>query len=344
MEMKTFSIFKEIKRYFLMGMITVLVVSCGKGVDAPDVSHISVDVNIKPFYQDLFALDVAELPSQFPQLEDKYGSFIDAYSQKVIQIGDPKDPKYLEYLKSFLEYDANKDVLEKCNAVFKDTQHLQEELSQAFRYLKYYFPEQKIPDIYLHISGFNQSIVADSAWLSISVEKYLGSDCEFYEWLSTPVYLRHKMTPEKIVPDVIKAIALTDFPGKMQNEDVISRMIHEGKLLYFIKSMMPDIQDSLLFDYNEMQLTWCQNSEAGLWAGMVERKHLYNSERMVIQKYVGDGPFSYYFGQESPGRAAVFLGYHIVEAYMKEHPELTLFQLMHEMDAHKILRLSRYRP
>jgi len=235
-------------------------------------------------------------------------------------------------------------VLEKCNEVFKDTEQLNEELSQAFRYLKYYFPEHNIPDIYLHISGFNQSIVVDSAWLSISVEKYLGADCEFYEWLSTPVYLRHKMIPEKIVPDVMKAIAMTDFPGKKQNEDVISHMIHEGKLLYFIKSMIPDIQDSLLFDYNEKQLDWCQNSEAGLWAGMVERKHLYNSERMVIQKYVGDGPFSYYFGQESPGRAAVFLGYRIVEAYMKEHPELTVFQLMHETDGHKILRLSRYRP
>ena len=342
--MKNSSFFILTKKYFVVVVIAILLVSCNKGADTPDVSHISVDVKVKPFYQDLFALNVDELSAQFPPLEEKYGSFIDAYSQKIIRIGDPKDPKYFEYLKSFLEYDANRDVLEKCNAVFKDTEQLDDDLSQAFRYLKYYFPEQNIPDVYLHISGFNQSVVVDSAWLSISVEKYLGADCEFYEWLSIPVYLRNKMTPGKIVPDVMKAIVLTSFPGKKQNEDVISHMIQEGKLLYFIKSMIPNLPDSLLFDYNEKQLEWCQNSEAGLWAGMVERKHLYNSERMVIQKYVGDGPFSYYFGQESPGRAGVFLGYHIVESYMKEHPELTLFQLMHETDAHKILRLSRYRP
>lgn len=342
--MKTFPFLILTKSWFFVAVITTLLAACSKGVDAPDVSHISVDVEVKPFYQDLFALNVDELSSQFPQLEDKYGNFIDAYSQKIIRIGNPKDPKYLEYLKSFLEYDANADVLEKCNAVFKDTEQLEDELSQAFRYLKYYFPQQTVPDIYLHISGFNQSIVVDSTWLSISVEKYLGTDCEFYEWLSTPVYLRNKMTPEKIVPDVMKAIAITNFPGNMKNEDVISHMIQEGKLVYFMKSMMPYVNDSLLFDFSEAQLDWSRQAEAGLWAGMVERKHLYNSERMVIQKYVGDGPFSYYFGQESPGRAAVYIGYHIVKTYMKEHPELSLFQLMHEMDAHKILRLSRYRP
>ena len=79
---------------------------CNKGVDVPDVSHISVDIEVKPFYQDLFALNVNELPVQFPSIEEKYGRFMDAYSQKIIGIGDPKDPKYLDYLKSFLEYDA----------------------------------------------------------------------------------------------------------------------------------------------------------------------------------------------------------------------------------------------
>jgi len=342
--MKFISLIMLARQCFLFAVIVTLLASCDTGANPPDVSHISVDIKVKPFYQDLFALNVDDLSSQFPRIEEKYGRFIDAYSQKIIRIGDPNDPKYLEYLKSFLEYDANKEVLVRCDEVFKDREPLEQELSQAFRYLKHYFPEKNIPDVYLHISGFNQSVVVDSSWLSISVEKYLGADCEFYEWLSTPVYLRNKMTPQKIVPDVMKAIAMTNFPDRTNNEDVISHMIQEGKLIYFMKAMMPLVHDSLLFDFSDSQLVWCQKSEAGLWAGMVERKHLYNSERMVIQKYVGDGPFSYYFGQESPGRAAIYLGYHIVEAYMKEHPELTLFQLMHEMDAHKVLRLSRYRP
>ena len=85
--MKTFSIFKVTKRCFLIGIITVLLVSCGKGVDVPDVSHISADVKVKPFYQDLFALNVDELSSQFPQLEDKYGKLpndIVAYMNKTL--------------------------------------------------------------------------------------------------------------------------------------------------------------------------------------------------------------------------------------------------------------------
>lgn len=336
----------KINKIVSLLLIGLLVISCNKGVDAPDVSHIKVDIKVQPFYKDLFELDVNQLPEQFPALRNKYGPFVEAYSQRIINIGSPDAERYYDYLKSFLEYDANKDVLKKCEEVFGNTQALNEELSQAFRYLKYYFPNHSIPDIYLHISGFNQSIAIDSTWLSISIENYFGADCKFYEWLSppVPVYLRGKMIPEKVVPDVMKALAMTEYPSEMQHDDVISRMIEEGKLLYFVRHMLPAMDDSLLFDFSQEQLNWCQKYESDLWAGMVERKHLYNSERMIIQKYVGDSPFTYYYGQDSPGRAAVFLGYKIIEAFMDEQSDLTLFQLMNEKDAHKILRLSRYRP
>ena len=95
--------------------------------------------------------------------------------------------------------------------------------------------------------------------------------------------------------------------------------------------MMPELNDTLLFDYSAAQLKWCNKYESDLWAGLVERKDLFNTERMLIQKYVGDSPFTYYFGQESPGRVAVFLAYRMIR--------ITSYNVCYT----KLLRFRRYR-
>ncbi|MBS2211351.1 gliding motility protein GldB [Carboxylicivirga mesophila] len=327
-----------------LSVITLLTTGCNLTSKGPDVSHIDVNVEPQLFFIDLFEMNEDELPEAIDAISKKYGSYLDAYSQQIIKIGSPSNPEYPDFIKSFLDYEDNRDVYEACKKQFGKTNKLSSDLTKAFKHYKYYFPDATIPQVYFHTSYFNQSIAMDSTWISVSVEKYLGADCQFYEWLSIPFYLRRKMVPEKIVPDIMKAMALGNFSLQMKNEDVLSRMIAQGKLNYFVKQMMPSIQDTLLFDYSKKQIKWCYRHEGDIWASMVEQKHLYNTERMVIQKYVGDSPFTYYFGQDSPGKAAVFIAYRIIDAYMKNHPETNLNDLLNNTDAHQILRESRYRP
>lgn len=332
-------------KFFLFSSIFLsILVSCNSGIKAPDVSHVEVNMDAQMFFIDLFEGGSDNIDEKVTMLNEKYGSYFEAYSQKVINIGSPYASDFPERLKAFLDYEANQDVYSKCQQEYSKVDDLMEEMKQAYRYYKYYFPNQIIPEVYFHISGFNQSIALDSAWISISVEKYLGEDCEFYEWLAIPQYLRKRMVREKVVPDVIKAMAMTSFPAGMKNNDVVSSMVEKGKVLYFVHHMVPKIKKHLLFDLSQDELNWCNKYESDIWSSMVERKDLFNTDRMVIQKYTGDSPFTYYFGQDSPGRAAVFLGYQIVSAYMDNNPELTLGDLMLEQDGHKIFQASRYRP
>jgi hypothetical protein len=293
---------------------------------------------------DLFADSTLSIDIKTKQLKDKYGLYLEAYSQRVINIGSVEDQNYHQNLKAFINYEANQDVFAKCKEEYGIVDDIMDDMTQAFRFYKYYFPDAINPEIYFHISGFNQSIALDSAWVSVSVEKYLGEDCEFYEWLSIPNYLRKRMVKAKIVPDVMKAIAMTSFSSRMKNEDVLNSMLQKGKVLYFVSKMVPDLKEELLFDLSEKELEWCKKYEGDIWSGMVERKHLYETDRMIIQKYTGDSPFTYYFGQDSPGRAALYLAYQIIDDYMKVHPELSIVDLMLESDGHKIFRESRYRP
>jgi uncharacterized protein YjaZ len=81
-----------------------------------------------------------------------------------------------------------------------------------------------------------------------------------------------------------------------------------------------------------------------MWQMIVEQKHLFDNDRMVLQRYIGKSPFTYYLGQESPGGAAIYLGYRIVESYMKRYPETTLADLMKINDGSQVLKEARYNP
>ena len=48
--------------------------------------------------------------------------------------------------------------------------------------------------------------------------------------------------------------------------------------------------------------------------------------------------------RDSAPKLGVWMGWQIVRKYMKEHPDVTLQQLMADNDAQKILNQSKYKP
>ncbi len=333
-------------RFFLYLLISgvILFTGCKDKRMYPDVSHINVDVNLTPFFKEFHAIDTLNIEDVVLPVYQKYPEFMEAYCQRIIRVGARDDSEYVPKLTSFLTYQANKDILKKTDEIYPDFIFLKQELIEGLKHYKYYFPNKSIPEIYLMISGFSQSIAVDQHWLGLSVEKYLGEDCEFYEWLGIPKYLRKGMVKEKMAPDVLRAMALTNFPTQTKAEDVINSMIYKGKIKYFVKRMFPDLKDTLLFDYSKEQMQWCKKNESEMWASLVEWKHLFQEDRMLIQKYTGDAPFSANFGNNSAPRAGEFIGYKIVSTYMKENEEVSLQDLMNETDGRKILAASNYRP
>ncbi len=311
---------------------------------SPDTSNIKVDFELIAFYEDLFAIPPDSVEAAIDTLRDKYGEYLNAYSIGIIGIGHPDDEEYARNLSSFLAYEPNQEVFDTCKKVFSDKDALKKDLSKAFRHYKYYYPKRDVPDVYLHISGFNQSMVVDTGWVSVSVEKYLGRDCIFYQWLETPNYLRNQMIPEKVVPDVMKAIAMTEYTYNDSIDDLISQMIYHGKMLHFVKHTIPDIPDTLLFGYTENELKWCENNEAFMWQKIVEEKHLFSTDPMLIRKYVGEAPFTSFFGQESPSRAGRYIGYQLMQSWADRNSGKSFRDMMEATDPHSILAKSGYRP
>lgn len=332
------------KKLFLILFVSVLVLTgCKRNSLKVPLSGIDLELSIIRFEQELFNINLNNIPQSTKDLNSKYQHFLSLFSY-VINIGDPNDPVFIDFIEAFLTNKMNNEVYNKSQEVFSDISFLEKELTLAFKYYKYYFPEKTVPEIYSFVSGFNSSIIIDTNILGIGIDRYLGTDYEYYPRLGLPLYIRTNMNPGKIPSDCMYSWGSTEFQFGEARNNVLNNIIYQGKLSYFVKAMMPDESDNIIIGFSSEQYGWCIENEKNMWAYLVENKLLFETDQLVIRKLVGEGPFTNYFPRESPGRAAVWLGWQIVNSYMKNSPNSSFQELMNESDYQKILMVSKYDP
>jgi len=182
--------------------------------------------------------------------------------------------------------------------------------------------------------------------LAIGLDKYLGSEDEFYRLLYPPVpdYMRSVMIPEKITPDAMLAWIFTEFPYTDRKDNLLSQMIYNGRAFYMVHQLIPDLPDTLLWGFSSDQMNFSRKNEALMWEYLVEYKKLFASDPFTISQFIHEAPFTKDFSQESPGRVAIWIGYQIVSSYMAKNRDVSHGELMAENDYQNILNLSKYNP
>jgi len=332
------------KRLVFYLCLTLVLFSCTRNPLKINVSDVSVDLKIKHLDVDLLKLKQDQMQASIPELKKKYGEFFDIFTYQMISIGGIQQEKFPELLYSFVSDTMLIRKLEPKVTEKIDTLLLRRELEAAFRHYKYYFPQKEVPVIYTCISGLNQSVVISDKLIGVSLDKYLGADSPFYVRLGLPVYKRRNMNPAKMVPDMMYAWAVTEWPKADNANSLLSQMIQEGKLMYFVDAMLPEMDDSLKIGFTKKQIDFCRKSEASMWTFLAEHKLLFTTDRMNIKRFMDDGPYTAAFGDQSPGRTGVWLGWQIVRSYMKQHPEVKLANLLGNQDFQMILNQSGYQP
>jgi gliding motility-associated lipoprotein GldB len=333
-------------RIFL-GLIIIIAfgfTSCQNDDEKIDLTKINVKVEVRRFDKDLFGINTDSIKSAIPKLSKEYGPFFQLFGEGVIRIGKIEEPGYVGYLESFLTDQMVTETFKKVQTVFPNLNSLNAEFTYAFKRYHYYFPNRNIPNVYAFVSGFNQSTVLADSILGIGLDRYLGSDCIYYPRLGIPKYSIRNMKPDKISSDCMRAWAIGEFPYNDSIDNLVNNMIFEGKLVYFTKRMLPNQPDSLILGFSPAQMKWCQKNEKQMWTYLIENKMLFNSDSFVVNKLINDAPFTSGFSQESPGRAIVWLGYRIVESYVKKNKKVSFQQMMATHDYQRIFNQSKYRP
>ena len=330
----------------LAGALGVGIFSCRYGHYNVNISSIKADIEIKRLEKDMFEINPENVAATIPALKQKYGGFLQLFSN-VINAGSIDSSSFNDYFVQFSTDRLNNEVYDSVIKTFPNLTFLEERLSKAFRYYKYYFPDKIIPNIYTCMSGFNASIIVGDSVLAIGLDRYLGANSGFYPRLGIYKYLSDKMTPQNIVPDCVYAWVSTEWDFLdigYETGNVLTEMIHSGKLKYLKKCMLPSEKDELIFGFSSDQMKFCRNNENQMWTYLIEHNLLFSSEQLVLRRLMGEAPFTTYFTNESPGQAAVWIGFRIIESYMKRNTGVTLAELMQETDIQKILSRARYSP
>jgi hypothetical protein len=230
---------------------------------------------------------------------------------------------------------------------YPDVETIEKGLSEAFRHYLYYFPGRTAPDVYTCITGFNNSIITGDSVLGIGLDRYLGADCEYYPRLNIYRYLAERMTPENILPDCMYGWGASEWDFSVMGyaaDNVLAEILHEGKLKYFEKCMLPETSDELIFGFTAAQMEFCRNNEGQMWQYLIENNLLFSTDKFVTRKLTGEAPFTSYFSKESPGRAAVWLGFRIIESYMMRESNTEMKEMINDTDIQGILGKAKYSP
>ncbi len=331
---------------FVPAFFSLLLVSCTQSTK-PDVSEIHLDVKIARFDKDLYAGKANSLDKTNEFLTKKYDVFYDDYVHRMVGNFDYTNEQILTTLYKDSAYtDLNKEV----DNVFKDITPIEKDLSESFKYILHYYPKAKVPRFISFVSGFAVQTPIGDNYMGIGLDMFMGKDSKFYKAIvqSVPTYLSRRFTPEYIVPRIAETYAREElFHERDEDRTLLSKMIYNGKILYFMDEVLADIvPDSVKIGYTQKHLDWCKMFESDIWAYYLQNNLLFETDYQKIQVFLAEGPFTPGLGEknESAPKLGIWTGWQIVRKYMQENKEVTLQQLMAEKDAQKILNLSKYKP
>jgi hypothetical protein len=327
------------RKLILFSVILIQLLGCNTGSQRDldvDTSDINIpQVEIRRYEKALFTIVPDSLQSQLKTIAPDYPAFLGA---------DLDDTLHIIQLNRFVSNSLNRMLYDSVMATYPKLGFLEDQLTEAFRYFKYYFPTKPVPDVFTYVSGllYEMPVQFFSDDMIVALDMYLGALDE-YRKMRIPLYKIQNMNREYIVRDAMYELYYYHFlekPGK----DFLQMMINRGKHLYFLDAMMPQTPDHIKIAYSPEKLAWCQANEKNIWAFVIENELLYSSNTQITRKFFTDGPFTSEFSADSPARLGEWLGWQIVRAYMERNPQIGLEELIQKKTAQEILKNAAYKP
>lgn len=322
-------------------LLSATLFSCmGQENDSTKYSN-AAPIKINRFDNELLGYIDSADSSRIELLKRRYGSMLDLFGKGVLNQRDINMPGFFQRLKNYFSEPTLRGLYGDAVSKYNNVEEIEISLGKAFAYLKDNFPTMQIPEVFMHVSGFNQNVLVGDSLLSISIDKYLGSDYPLYsDFFYKPQRVR--MTPEFVVPDYIAGWIMSEYPFNGNEGLLLDRIIYEGKIKYVVLRAMALRDGFSLMGYNEKETKWCEDNEGELWKAIIERKHLYTPDKITTAAYLEDAGIIF-TGSEVPWNIGTWIGLQIVSQFMKESGS-TMEEMMNENDSQKILTSSKYKP
>ena len=224
-------------------LLTISLFSCKKKKGISNVSDIKVEIQLKRFDRDFFALDTNNVWPGLTELNKKYPSITGIFLQNILGL-DSSSAVY--GIKNFVR--LSKNLYDTVNIVFKNTDDIEKDFKKAFQFVKYYFPNYQPPNI-ITIAGPVDAMAQSETgptpnflgpdFLGISLQFYLGNQFSVYNdpfFIENvaPGYRSRRFSKEYIIGDAMQLVVNDIFPDKSGSKPLIEQMVEKGKRWYLL--------------------------------------------------------------------------------------------------------------
>jgi hypothetical protein len=256
----------------------------------------------------------------------------------------PSDSAFVNQIFKRFAHPSFDTLLIETRKVFDNDQSVKEEFNNAFTNIKYYYPEFRVPEVETVITGLESDLFVSDSLVIVGLDYYLGKTGKYRPNMYQ--YMLRRYEKNFIVPSTLLLLGIDEQYNKVNMSDrtVLAEMVAYGKAYYFAKHMLPCTPDSVFIGYTAKEIEGAKANQDMIWKRLVDDEALFSTSQQMKQRFIGERPKTYEVGNECPGRIGVWVGWQIVNEYMKQNPKTSLPELMKISDAQKIFRGSKYKP
>ena len=283
------------------------------------------DIEIIRFEKQFYSSD----EKQLDDLIEKYPYLFPDQFPKSTWVNKINDPLEIDFYKNSL-------------IEFKGYDFNSKKLKVIFNNAKSILPNFNTPKIITLISksDFNDRIIYNGPYLFISLNLYFGSN--YYE--NIPKYISKNMNKSFIPNDIAFKISERYIKSK-DDRTLLSNMILFGKILYLNKLLNSEEEEYVIFNTTTKKMNWTNENEFEIWSYFVENEYFFNTDIDLRSRFMSLSPYSKFnldIDKKSPGAIGRWLGYKIVDSYMKNN-KTDLKELIN-LDHYTIFNKSKYKP
>ena len=295
------------------------------------IKNVNINVKYVNIYKDLYNKNFDELIS----IINKY-QLLSKYFFNI----EKGESQSLKNLYKIYENEEFKKVYDVVLDEFKNTDDIQQELTYAFKTIKFYYPDFNVPEVYFITTGLGDSWFINDDIVVIGLDSFLGDKCKWAPRL--PQYLLDTYTRNNISAKIIHEILNRYIKVDKSNNTLISKALDYGRLACCTKLALPKVSEESVLEMTSENFHFLDKNVNYIMSFFIENNLLYNQEYNTIRTYVGVGPFTRQLGDNYPGNVGGYLGYKIIKKYILSHKNVNFRDLLEDLDSNKILNSSNF--
>lgn len=329
-----------VKRCCLLCIICCLFASCEQVAGWLD-GTVSDTFSIERFDRLQNELGLTGNFSTVRRMNNEYPLQTQILIEEVLELGSVTDSDIMNKLEGCLSDTAMLILMADGERKFGDMKQLNAQFDKALKRMNKELPRLSTPKVYAQFSGLNESVVVSDTLLGFSIDKYMGTDYPMYKKYFYENQIA-TMSSERIVSDCIFFYLRDNYPlPETSAGTLMDNMLNLGKLNWITMKLTGNSQIELLLGFSDADSKWLKQNRQKVIDYCMSRQH--STDPLVLRGLLNATGIPAMDDENAPALLGVWLGYQMVNQYMKNQKSMTTEQLALKDDMADLLAAFNYK-